>query len=202
MINHEHDGYFVTLEGIDGAGKTSVAEAIDSEYKSTIRTQEPSDLWTGKQVRKAISNETDTNPMTTFYLFMADRVHHIEEIIKPGLADDMLVLSDRYADSTLAYQSMALDDYIRHTDKYIRHTMQPWHFHPDLTIFIDISVDTAIERSVGDEEYENRDFLKQVRWNYKTLARQDSDRFVVVDGEQDLESVKEDVLAVIEERYE
>ena len=196
------NGYFITLEGIDGAGKTTVAESIASEYKKTVLTQEPCDLWTGKQVRRAISNETDCHPLTTFYLFMADRIEHIENIVKPALDDGMIVVSDRYADSTLAYQSIALRDHVRYPDTYIRQTMQPWHFYPDLTILLDISADTAIERTVGDEEYENREFLEQARQNYQTLARQYKSRYAVIDGEQEIEAVQQDALKAVKEYYE
>lgn len=196
------EGTFVTVEGIDGAGKTTVVEAINEEYKKVVRTQEPSELWTGKQVRRAISNETDTHPLTTFYLFMADRVHHIEEEIQPALDDGMLVVSDRYADSTLAYQPVALSDHLRYPQKYMEEVMEPWNFQPDITLYIDIPVETAIERVVGDEEYEKREFLEQVRENYEQLAQRYSDRFVRIDGTQTKEAVREDALEVLEEYHE
>ena len=196
------EGLFVTIEGIDGAGKTTVVEAIQGNWKASVRTQEPSELWTGKQVRRAISNDTDVHPLTTFYLFMADRVHHIEEEIKPALDNGMLVVSDRYADSTLAYQPVALNDHIRFPQQYMEQTMEPWNFEPDLTLYIDIPVDVAIERTVGDEEYENVEFLEQVKENYDDLAKRFSHRFVRIDGNQSKERVREDCLTAIENHYE
>lgn len=198
----ERDGLFVTVEGIDGAGKTTACDAITGNWKRSIRTQEPSDFWTGKQVRKAISNDTDTHPFVTFYLFMADRVHHINERIEPAVDDGMLVVSDRYADSTLAYQPVALNDHVRFPQQYMERVMEPWNYEPDLTIYIDIDVETAMERVAGDEEYEKAEFLQKVKSNYEDLNTRFSDRYVVVDGTQSKEEVREEVVSIIEDRYE
>lgn len=196
------NGTFVTLEGLDGSGKTSVAQAIQSEYKSVIRTQEPSDLWTGMQVRRAIANENeDTHPLTTFFLLMADRTHHIETRIQGGLDDGMMVVSDRFADSTLAYQPHALEDHIRFPGQYMERIMHPWNLEPDLTIYLDISVDTAIERSDGDEEYENREFLEAVKANYDELRTRYDDRYVTIDAEKPQDHVQREVLQIIEGHY-
>lgn len=196
------DGLFVTVEGIDGAGKSTAVDAITSEYKASSVTQEPSELWTGKAVRRAISNETDTHPLATFYLFMADRVHHIEEEVKQPLDNGMIVVSDRYADSTLAYQPVALQDHVRYPQQFIEQTMGPWNFDPDLTIYIDIPVEVAIERSVGDEEYENTEFLEQVKANYDDLKVRFEDRYEVIDGTQSKEAVREEVIEIINHEYE
>ena len=194
----ENNGLFVTIEGIDGSGKTSAADAIEERFKSTVRTQEPSDLWTGKQVRRAISNESETHPLTTFFLFMADRVYHINERIDDALADDMVVVSDRYSDSTLAYQPVALEDHITYPQKYMEDVMEPWNLEPDLTIYLDVSVDTAIERSVGDEEYENREFLRQVKSNYDQLRERFDHRYVTLNAEKPKQHVQREVLQIIE----
>lgn len=196
------NGVFVTLEGIDGSGKTSAADAIEEEFKSVVRTQEPSDLWTGKQVRRAISNENETHPLTTFYLFMADRVYHINERIEDALDDDMVVVSDRYSDSTLAYQPVALEEHLDYPQRYMKSVMSPWNLEPDLTIYLDVSVDTAIERSVGDEEYENREFLTQVKSNYDDLRNTYGHRYEIVDAEQPIEDVQEEVLSLVRAHYE
>lgn len=193
------DGVFVTIEGIDGAGKTTAADAIEEEFKSVVRTQEPSDLWTGKQVRRAISNESDTHPLTTFFLFMADRVYHINERIDASLNDGMVVVSDRYSDSTLAYQPVALEDHLKYPQRYMESVMEPWNLEPDVTIFLEVSVDTAIERVAGDEEYENRAFLRDVKTNYEQLRTRFSDRYATVDAEQSPEAVREDVLEIVRE---
>jgi dTMP kinase len=196
-MSDRDNGLFVTLEGIDGSGKTTAADAIEREFKSVVRTQEPSDLWTGKQVRRAISNDSDTHPLTTFFLFMADRTYHINERITPALDRDMMVVSDRYSDSTLAYQPVALEDHINDPKAWMELVMEQWNLEPDLTIYLDVSVDTAIERSAGDEEYEDREFLRQVKMNYGQIREMFSHRYEVVDGDQPIEDVRAEVVELI-----
>lgn len=196
-MSKSETGVFVTLEGIDGSGKTSAADVIENEFKSVVRTQEPSGLWTGKQVRRAISNESETHPLTTFFLFMADRTYHINERIDDALDDDMVVVSDRYSDSTLAYQPVALEGHVRFPQQYMEAVMDPWNLEPDLTIYLDVSVDTAIERSVGDEEYENREFLEGVKANYDELRTRFDHRYETVDAEQPIEDVQDEVLELV-----
>ena len=199
------NGLFVTVEGIDGAGKSTVVKTIQSEYKQCISSKEPSNLWTGDAVYRSITSD-DTNPFTDFYLFMADRAHHIDNVIKPGLDDDMLVMSDRFADSTRAYQFNALDSELpgdeEFTEQYIDSLMEHWNVEPDITIYLDISVDTSIERSEGKDKYEHREFLENVKQRYEYLQNKYSDRYVVVDGEQSKEGVKDDVLQIIQSSSE
>lgn len=185
---------FISIEGLDGSGKSTVVDAITDEYPNATTTAEPSEMWTGEQVRHCLSNE-ESNALTDFYFFMGDRVNHIEETIKPIDERGGLVVSDRYADSTRAYQPVSLSqtemfDSQMEAKLFIEETMAKWRYEPDLTIFLDVSVDTAIERSDGREKYEKREFLEQVRKNYKSLIAGESDRFIVIDGEQ-----PEDVVA-------
>lgn len=193
---------FVTIEGLDGSGKSSVLEAITKQYPSVVTTSEPSDLEYGQLVRRNLSDET-SDPLIDFYLFMADRRDHIEDRIKPADNSGKLVVSDRYADSTRAYQPVALSgddapfDSPWEAKLLIEQTMQPWNYEPDLTLYIDVSVDTAIERAEGSEKYEQREFLEQVKDNYDALADA-RDRIVRIDGEQSEEAMKAAALAKID----
>jgi len=198
----DSNGTFVTLEGIDGSGKTSAAQAIQEQYKSTVQTQEPSDLWTGKQVRRAISNESaDVHPFTTFFLFMADRNHQINERIQGALDDGMVVVSDRYSDSTLAYQPVALEDHLENPGLFMRQVMKEWNLEPDLTIYLDISVDTAMERLDGDEEYEKREFLESVKSNYEGIRAEFDHRYVTLNAEKPIDHVQKEVLQIVEAHH-
>lgn len=198
----DQPGMLVTIEGIDGSGKTLIADCIDKEIKAAARTQEPSEQWTGKQVRRAIDNDTDVHPVTTFHLFMADRKHHIEKIIKPTIEDGGLVVSDRYADSTRAYQPQALAPHISNPDSYIRATMAPWALEPDLTFYLKCPVDVAMERLDGDEEYEKRQFLEKVKRNYEErIIPENSERFIVLDATADKIKVKDAVLQKLLTRW-
>lgn len=109
----------------------------------------------------------------------------------------MVVVSDRYADSTFAYQPVALEPHLDHPRNFMAKVMEPWNLEPDLTIYLEVSVDTAIERSVGDEEYENREFLRNVKSNYDELRETFSDRYVTVDAEQPIEDVQAEVLELV-----
>jgi dTMP kinase len=193
---------FTTLEGLDGSGKSTVVEAIKEEYPNAVATAEPSELWTGKQVRKCLSDKS-VEPLTDFYFFMGDRVQHIEETVRPADEQGKLVVSDRYTDSTRAYQPIALgqsDHFDSQTAAklFIEQTMAPWDYEPDMTIYLDISVDTALERCDEGEKYEKREFLEQVKENYDALVESESERFIVIDGEQSKDAVKREVLSYLD----
>jgi dTMP kinase len=178
---------------LDGSGKTTVIEAIKDEYPNAVTTSEPSELWTGDVVRRCLQDE-DIDPLTDFYFFMGDRVEHIEETVRPADEAGKLVVSDRYADSTRAYQPVALGK-SEHFDSqttaklFIEETMAPWDYEPDITIYLDISVDTALERCDEEEKYEKREFLEKVKENYTALVESERERFVVIDGEQSKDEV-------------
>jgi len=189
---------FVTLEGIDGSGKTTVANALSEEFDA-VMTSEPSQYWTGEQVRATLGEETPS-PFVDFLLFMADRVAHIEDTIKPALEDGQNVISDRYADSTRVYQTPQLKPLMRSepsTEVYIERVMDPWSLEPDLTLFLDISVDTAMERIDVDEKYETRENLEEVRDRYKELAHLES-RVLTVNAEKPVKEVIDRCRTLIE----
>lgn len=192
---------FCTVEGLDGSGKSTVLDAITSEYPGAVTTSEPSDLEYGQLVRHNLSQDVD--PLVDFYLFMADRKVHIEQRVRPADESGKLVVSDRYADSTRAYQPVALTGDDRPFDSpweaktFIEQTMAPWCYEPDLTLYIDVTPETAIERSSGDEKFEDVEFLTEVHKNYIALADA-RERIVTIDGEQRKDSVKSDALETIE----
>lgn len=191
---------FISLEGIDGAGKSTVAEAIAEELPGEVMlTSEPTDNWTGRQVRRALSSSTPE--FVDFFLFMADRTNHIENLIRPVDESGGLVISDRYADSTYAYQSVQLGDSLDNPIQWMKTVMAPWNYEPDITIFIDISVNTALERADGEEKYETRDMLEQVQENYYDLLNAEQERFIVVDGEQPQADVIDEVVGIVKEIY-
>lgn len=190
-------GNFITVEGLDGAGKTLVVKAIKRKFDAET-TCEPSEFWTGKQVRKALRN--DTPAFTDFFLFMADRHYHIEEFIKPAVEQGRTVVSDRFTDSTFAYQPVQLQDELDDPVDWMGKVMAPWNIRPDLTIYLDISVDTALERADGEEKYEKREMLEQVKQNYEYLRdlSENEDRYITVDGEQSKAEVRREVLSEVD----
>jgi dTMP kinase len=185
---------FVTIEGLDGSGKSTVLDAITDKYPGAVTTSEPSDLEYGQLIRRNLSDE-ESDGLVDFYLFMADRRDHIEQRVRPADEAGKLVVSDRYADSTRAYQPVALSGEGKPFDSpweaklFIEQTFSYWNYEPDLTLYIDISVDTALERADQEEKYEKREFLEQVKENYDALA-DTTDRIVRIDGEQSKEDVR------------
>jgi dTMP kinase len=193
---------FTSVEGLDGAGGTTLVDTISDEYPSCVTTCEPSDRKYGSMVRERLS-DNQSNELIDFYLFMSDRIDHIENRIKPADNSGKLVVSDRYADSTRAYQPVALTgenkpfDSLWEAKMFIERNMSHWNYEPDLTLYVDISVDTAIKRAAGDEKYENREFLEQVKQNYDAIC-ENNERVVRIDGEQSKEAVAKSALGKID----
>lgn len=191
----------ITTEGLDGSGKGTLVDAITDVHPDAVTTTEPSELWTGKQVRRCLSNE-DIDALTDFYFFMGDRIHHIENVVRPAVEDGNIVISDRYADSTRAYQPVGLTqdgkfDTQGQAKVFIEQTMRPWNYEPDVTLYLDISVDTALERADQDEKYEKRTFLNSVKQNYEMLVEQ-YDRIIRINGEQTKDAVLADALNALD----
>lgn len=193
---------FITVEGLDGSGTTTLVEGLGKKYKSVTTTAEPSDMWTGTGVRRCL-NDSTTDPLTDFYFFLGDRVNHVESRVRPLDELGEIVISDRYADSTRVYQPISLAE-SDHFDTqaearlFIESSMSRWLYEPDITVYLDVSVDTAINRSDGKEKYENREYLEQVKWNYDRLVENESDRFIVIDGEQSEEDVLADTISALQ----
>ena len=200
------NGGLVSIEGIDGSGKTSVVERLAEENEGIETTAEPSTLWTGGQVRRALATSTeDVHDIVTFFLFMADRKQHIEEEVLPWMHEGKVVVSDRYVDSTRAYQPEMLKEHIEWADAWIDMVMEPWTLEPDLTIFLDVSVDTAMDRLSGDETFEERETLEAVRDRYWDIIedatmRQSGRHIAVVDGEAGHADVMAQVRDVLREK--
>jgi len=188
---------FVTIEGLDGSGKSTVIDAIGYEYPNSVITAEPTETWTGDAVRECLQKDTD--PLTDFYYFMGDRVDHLRNKVLPNDEKGRLVVCDRYADSTRAYQPVALAeggfDSQTEAKLFIEEAMSQWIVEPDVTIYLDVSVETALERSDEDEKYENREFLEKVKANYDALVEAERDRFIVIDGEQSKEVVAREAVS-------
>lgn len=182
---------FCTVEGIDGSGKTTVAARL-SEETDTYYTQEPTSYDTGQLLREALSE--DTPKYYDLFLFLADRVKHIDEHITPVLESGNSIICDRFSDSTIAYQSAGRS---RSEREFIKHVVRYTDMEPDVTILIDVGVETALERCSDDDKHEQAAFLEQVRSNYLRLA-EEYDRIHVVDGEQSVEGVLADCKDILE----
>lgn len=198
-------GLFITFEGIDGSGKSTVSSMAASELEKRgikiRKTAEPTEEWTGKAVRQSIR---DGNPVTTALLFVADRAHHAEEI-RQWLESGSVVICDRYFDSTFAYQTAALEGKMKNPEKWLK-ALHNFDFpKPDLTFLFDIDPKMGLERISGrevKEKFEKLEFLEKVRSNYLALARKNKRRIIVIDASQPKENVASQVLGEIFKKLE
>ncbi len=193
---------FVTFEGIDGSGKSTVsrlvAESLERRGARLFLTSEPTHSWIGEAIRRAYRD--DVGPLAESFLFLADRAVHLEEI-RTHLARGELVLCDRYADSTYAYQAARLEGIVDHPMDFLRRISGPWLVPPDLTVLLRISAEAGLARIAGRPtkvRFEDLSLLTKVAANYDVLAR--SPAYSVVDATLPLDAVVEAVLASIEAR--
>ncbi|MFP4589851.1 MAG: dTMP kinase [Halobacteriales archaeon] len=186
-----------TLEGLDGSGKTTVWRRLREVYPEATFTREPTRSWYGEAVRRSVADPA-ADPLAELFLYCADHADHVANVVSPALERDELVVSDRYVDSRLAYQGVTLDGRLDDPVGYVRAIHEPVTVVPDLTCYLRVDVDTALDRSDRDTKFERRDFLERVDAVYRSLVEAEPGRFRVVDATQDLEAVVADVTAAIE----
>ncbi|MFB6179823.1 MAG: dTMP kinase [Halorientalis sp.] len=188
----------VTLEGIDGSGKTTVWEGLHDEFDATF-TREPTDSWYGDAVYRSITDD-DADPLAELFLYTADHADHLARVVRPALADGDLVISDRYSDSRYAYQGATLADTLDEPLAYVQEIHEPFTEVPDLTLYFDVPPELGAQRSGATNKFEQTDYLERVRDNYETLIAADPDRFVRIDATQSPENVLSDARAAIATR--
>ncbi|ACL17362.1 dTMP kinase [Methanosphaerula palustris] len=183
----------ITIEGIDGAGKSSLVRRLKHSLADLdpIFTREPGSTWIGESVRRGIAEEID--PVAEALLFAADHAAHIARVIRPGLAKNRVIISDRYVDSRYAYQSVMLKGVLPDPGTWLRQVHQHWSIAPDLTFLMVLPVGTALARITRGrpkkEHFEQTAVLEAVQQQYLALARAEPSRFVVIDAELDLAEV-------------
>jgi dTMP kinase len=209
-------GHLITLEGIDGSGKSTVSGLLATRLKEALPgrqfvfTAEPTTGEAGKILRKHLSETANfdeeisqARSMEELFLFMADHAHHLSEVVIPALQKGYIVISDRYSDSTAAYQGVTLRGIVEDPVEWISSISRPWNVLPDLTILFAIDPALALLRiksRSSAEKFERAEFLKSVDENFRRLAKKEPDRFVLVDANMGIEDVKEEVLLQIIKR--
>ena len=201
-------GYFITFEGIDKSGKSTqialLADRLQADGHSTVVTHEPGGTPLGREIRNLVlTNRSETVPsVTELLLFAADRAHHTEQLIRPSLEAGQVVISDRYLDSTLAYQGYGLGIDLDRIRKIMLEATGG--LTPDLTVLVDIDLQTSRDRLGVDspDRMEERDdaFFGRVRDGYLRLADAEPDRFLSVDGAQPVESLARTIYSEVESR--
>jgi len=183
----------VTLEGIDGSGKTTAWERLREDDPDGVTfTREPTESWYGDAVRRSVGDD-DADPLAELFLYTADHADHLSRTVRPALDRGDVVVSDRYSDSRYAYQSVALDGVVDAPLDYVQRVHEPWTRPPDLTLYFDLDAETGAERAGVTNKFETAAFLREVRERYDRLRRAEPDRFVRIDATGTREAVLDDV---------
>ncbi|WP_372912619.1 dTMP kinase [Salinigranum sp.] len=195
----------VTLEGLDGSGKTTALERLRDEFPAAMFTREPTDSWYGESVLRSIGDD-DADPLAELFLFTADHADHLVRVVRPALDAGRLVVSDRFADSRYAYQAATLAAYdnlaVDDPLDYVREIHAPFTRRPDRTVYLDVDPETAAERAGATNKLERVDYLRRVRENYERLVEEDGERFVRVDATRSRDRVAADVVSAVEAAVE
>ena len=201
-------GRLITFEGGDGAGKSTqigrLADFLEGLGMPVVRTREPGGTADAEAIRKLlVSGEADWDPLTEAMLHFAARREHVEKHIRPALAAGQWVLSDRFYDSTVAYQCYGQG--VAPEDEAALRRLAIGSLQPDLTLLLDVSVETGRKRAQSRQErrYEamNDDLHRRVREGFLAIARRQPQRVEVVDAERDPDSVAVAVRNIVAERF-
>jgi dTMP kinase len=196
-------GLFITLEGVDGAGKSShvqwLAEYFSNLGRSVVLTREPGGTPVGEQLREIVLH-VPMHPETEALIMFAARREHLEQVIRPGLARDEVVISDRFTDASFAYQCGG-----RGLSEARLGILEQWvhgDLQPDLTLLFDVPGEVAQARlSAAREpdrfELERMDFHARVRATYLRRAERFPERMRVIDGSQTLEQVRLQLASIL-----
>lgn len=199
-------GIFLTFEGLDGSGKTTqlrlLADALAAQGFDVVTTREPGGTVLGKRIRALVLEIEDAPaPLAELLLFAADRAQHLETLIRPALAAGKIVISDRYADATAAYQGAGRG----FPAEKIRQTIElaTGGFKPDLTLFFDLPTETALARANSRPEELNRldketiDFFGRARCAYLEIAAAEPERFLVVEASGSIDEIHKKTLQIV-----
>lgn len=211
-------GLFITLEGLDGSGKTTqikrLAAWMDKRGLQTVVTRQPGGTATGDRIRALLldSGSTPLASMTEMALMFADRAQAIAEVIEPALAAGRVVLCDRFTDSTEAYQGGGRQlgsECVLELHRLICSNLQP-----DLTLLLLPSLDASLSRArrrnekhaakTGQDEnrfeQEQGEFFRRVWEKYREIARREPNRVVVIEGNLSIDEVQEQIVEAVSER--
>ena len=206
-LNTAQKAYFIVIEGIDGAGKSSnlktITDFFEAQSQPIIYTREPGGTDIGEKIRTLLLNEAMHIETETLLMF-ASRKEHLEQVILPALQKGQHVLSDRFTDATYAYQGAGRglsEDRIATLENWVQN-----QFRPDFTFIFDLPLETAQKRrqqvSAGDRfEHLDDAFFNRVRNAYLHRAQQAPDKYAVIDSSQSIEQVRQQVLYTLTRRF-
>ncbi len=209
-MNHtSHQGLFITLEGIDGAGKTTQFEAVVATLRGAGRrvtaTREPGGTPLGERIREILLAQSMTTTTEALLMFAA-RQEHVLRVIEPALLQGHDVVCDRFTDATLAYQGAGKgipQDRLQTLARWVHPGLKP-----DFTLLIDVPAEVASYRLQTQQRQQDRfereslEFFARVRQQYLLLAASESARWAVIDGTQDLDQVRQNVIQSLKKRLQ
>ncbi len=197
------NGVFIAFEGGDGAGKSTqvrlLAEALRARGREVLVTRQPGGTPLGASIRDLVLHGDHVSPRAEALLFAADKAHHVDLVIRPALAAGQVVVTDRYTDSSVAYQGAGRDLGAGEV-----HDLQMWavgDLVPDLTVVVDVPADEGRRRrgEVHDRlESETDDFHASIRAHFLAMARGNPQRYLVVDGTRPSDDIHADILTRVE----
>lgn len=197
-------GVFISFEGIDGVGKSTQLRLVSEKYRSlgyaVVTTREPGGTVLGQRIREMLLDPNqNVSHAAEILLYAADRAQHIKEVILPALKAGKIVLSDRYLDSSVAYQGYGLDQditWIRRINQWVAADLLP-----DLTFCLDQDPQTALQRTQGDRiEQRALEYYAKVRQGYQSIAAEEPERFHIINAEGTIEQVFQRIWQIIERR--
>jgi dTMP kinase len=197
-------GLFISIEGIDGVGKSTQADLLEAflreQGKTVVRTLEPGGTELGQEIRHLLLHRKgDVAPRAEALLYAADRAHHVATKVRPALARGEVVITDRYLDSSVAYQGAGRvlnQSEVREISMFAVENLLP-----DLTILLDLDAAASMARraKTGTEpdrlEREKVEFFEAVRAGYLKLAADEPERFIVIPATQTIEQIQTQIRA-------
>ena len=207
---------FITLEGIEGSGKTTqiknIVEFLENKGYDCVVTREPGGTKIGEKIRSILLDPKNRNmePACELLLYLSDRVQHIKELINPALSEGKTIICDRFFDATLVYQGYARGLSI---DLIIKlHEMIAYGLKPDITILLDLLPEIGLSRaweqidngsrSGGETRFEKETLLfhEKIRAGYLELARLEPKRFRVIDASKNKDQVKQQIINALRKK--
>lgn len=201
-------GLFISLEGIDGVGKSTQSDLIEAYLtalgRTVVRTLEPGGTELGQEIRHLLLHRKgEVAPRAEALLYAADRAHHVATKIRPALARGEVVLTDRYLDSSVAYQGVGRDlnaEDVRSISMFAVENLMP-----QLTILLDLDASASLARrnQTGEEpdrlEREKVEFFEAVREAYLKMAAAEPERWIVIDANQSVEAMQAQIRVRLDE---
>jgi dTMP kinase len=200
-------GQFITFEGPEGAGKTTIINMLEKQLDHALFTREPGGIDIAEQIRKVILDKENTamDPRTEALLYAAARRQHLIEKVKPALEEGKMVICDRFVDSSLAYQGHArglgIDEVLNINQFAIEEMM------PNLTLYFDIEPEVGLKRinshngrEINRLDLENIEFHQKVREGYHLLMAKFPERIIKIDASAPLDEVFQNTIRIIKER--